>query len=78
MEEIHIGERIKQRAEELRIGTTERGKIIGVTKQGIYRIHRQKTINTGRLQQLCVALDFDFFALYVKSPVMEDTDITTV
>jgi len=66
MEELHIGERIKERAKELRIGATELGGIINTSKQNIYGIYKRRTIDTGLLKKISQALDCDFFALYME------------
>ena len=61
---IHIGEKIKQRAKELRIGSTELGKLINTSKQNIYGIFKRKSIDSEILRKLSKALDFDFFQYY--------------
>jgi len=66
MEELHIGECIKKRATELRIGATELGNLINTSKQNIYGIYKRRTIDTGLLKKLSAALDYDFFDLYSK------------
>jgi len=63
---IHIGERIKQRAKELRIGPTELGKIINTSKQNVYGIFKRESIDTALLEKLGKALKYDFFALYIN------------
>ena len=67
MEELHIGERIKARAIELRMGATELGKLINTSKQNIYGIYNRRTINTGQLKKISEALDYDFFSLYTEA-----------
>src|ERR1044072_1464840 len=61
---MHIGEKVKARAKELRIGPTELARKIRTSKQNIYGIYNRETIDTGLLQKLSKALDFDFFAYY--------------
>src|SRR4051812_41417017 len=61
---MHIGEKVKARAKELRMGPTELARAIKTSKQNIYGIYLRETIDTGLLQKLGKALDFDFFAYY--------------
>ena len=61
---IHIGEKIKQRAEELRIGSTELGKLVNTSKQNVYGIYKRKSIDSEMLRKLAKALDYDFFQYY--------------
>ena len=71
---IHIGEKIKQRAKELRIGPTELGRMINTSKQNIYGIFKRESIDTALLEKLGKALKYDFFTLYVNpklSPAKE-------
>lgn len=63
---IHIGERIKQRARELRIGPTELGRMINTSKQNIYGIFKRESIDTALLEKLGKALRYDFFTLYIN------------
>lgn len=64
---INIGEKIKARAKELRIGPTELGKMINTSKQNIYGIYKRKSLDTYTLSKLSTALKFDFFALFGQS-----------
>jgi hypothetical protein len=61
---MHIGEKVKARAKELRMGPTELARAIKTSKQNIYGIYLRETIDTGLLQKLGKALDFDFFVYY--------------
>jgi hypothetical protein len=64
---MHIGEKVKARAKELRIGPTELGKKIRTSKQNVYGIYQRSSIDTGLLQKLSKALDFDFFVYYTTT-----------
>ena len=71
---VHIGEKIKARAKELRIGPTELAKTINTSKQNIYGIFKRESIDTALLEKISKALDFDFFTLYINpklSPTKE-------
>lgn len=64
---IHIGEKIRQRAKELRIGPTELGKMIHTSKQNVAGIYKRKSIDAELLQKLSTALDCNFFDYYTSS-----------
>lgn len=59
--DIHIGELIRIRSKELRIGPTELGAKIETSKQNVYGIFKRKSIDTELLTKICRALDYDFF-----------------
>jgi transcriptional regulator with XRE-family HTH domain len=72
---VHIGEKIKQRSKELRIGPTELAGMINTSKQNIYGIFKRESIDTALLEKLGKALKYDFFALYINpklSPLKEN------
>ena len=61
---MHIGEKVKARAKELRIGPTELGRMIKTSKQNVYGIFERKSMDTELLQKLSKVLEFDFFVYY--------------
>lgn len=61
---INIGEKVKLRAKQLRIGPTELGKLIDTSKQNVYGIYKRKSIDAEILRKLSTALDYDFFEYY--------------
>ncbi|HSZ73021.1 MAG TPA: hypothetical protein VK750_10125 [Cytophagaceae bacterium] len=61
---LHIGEKIKARAKELRVGPTELASMINTSKQNVYGIYRRKTVDSELLKKLSLALKFDFFSNY--------------
>ena len=65
---IHIGEKIKQRAKELRMGPTELGQLINTSKQNVYGIFKRHSIDTDLLQKISKALQYDFFSHYTNTP----------
>lgn len=65
--EIHIGEIIKNKARELRIGPTELGEKINTSKQNVYGIYKRKSIDTDLLRKISNALGHNFFSYYVTS-----------
>jgi DNA-binding Xre family transcriptional regulator len=72
---IHIGEKIKERSKELRIGPTELAKIVSTSKQNIYGIFKRESIDSSLLQKFCKALNYDFFTFYINSKLPPNTDI---
>ena len=62
---VHIGEKIKARAKELKVGPTELGRVIHTSKQNISGIYKRKSIDTELLTKFSKALDFDFFQYYI-------------
>ena len=75
---IHIGERIRKRAKELRIGPTELGKMIHTSKQNVMGIYKRKSLDAEMLSKISKALDYDFFYHYQAqtSPPIFNGDIT--
>lgn len=71
---IHIGEKIKERAKELRIGPTELAKIVSTSKQNIYGIFKRESIDSSLLQKFCKALNYDFFSFYANPKLPPNTD----
>lgn len=68
LKDIHIGQEIKKRLDELQMTKTEFGRRIGVPQQHVNRIFDRDTIETKRLVKICHALDFNFFALFCQFP----------
>ncbi|MCB9234703.1 MAG: hypothetical protein H6581_23830 [Bacteroidia bacterium] len=64
---MHLGEKIRERCKELRIGPTELGEKIFTTKQNVYGIFRRKSLDTGLLEAISVALNFNFFQLLAQN-----------
>lgn len=71
---IHIGEKIKQRAKQLRIGPTELGKRINTSKQNIHGIYKRKSVDSILLKEISNALDFNFFQYYAAGSVSVAND----
>ena len=61
---LHIGERVKARAKELRIGPTELASMINTSKQNVYGIYKRKTLDSELLKKISLVLKFDFFSAY--------------
>jgi hypothetical protein len=67
MEEIHIGQQIKQVFETKGISVTEFARRINKSRENMYSIFSRKTIDSGLLLAISRVLEFDFFKLYSKN-----------
>jgi hypothetical protein len=67
MEEIHIGQKIKEVFDTKGISVTEFARRINKSRENMYSIFSRKTIDTGLLLAISQVLEFDFFRLYSKS-----------
>ena len=67
MEEIHIGQRIKEVFDTKGITVTEFARRINKSRENIYSIFSRKTIDTGLLLTISRVLDFDFFELFSRN-----------
>lgn len=67
---LHIGEKIKARAKELRIGPTELASLVNTSKQNIYGIYKRKTLDSDLLKKLSLALKHDFFSYYYDKQLL--------
>lgn len=61
---VHVGEAIDKRRNELGLSKSELGRRIGVPQQHINRILERETMETNRLVKVSEALDFNFFTLF--------------
>jgi hypothetical protein len=52
---MHIGDKIKNRAKDLRLGPTELAKIINTSKQNIYGIYKRNSVDSDLLFDLSKA-----------------------
>lgn len=64
MKEIHIGESIEKRRNQLMLTKTELAQRIGVSRQRLNSILAKPTIDTSLLIKICEAMDCNFFTLY--------------
>jgi hypothetical protein len=69
---VNIGEKVRLRAKELRIGPTELGALLNTSKQNIYSIYKRKSLDAETLRKLSVALKRDFFD-YFKPENLPET-----
>ena len=61
---VNIGQEIKKRAKEMRIGATELATLISTSRQNVYGIFGRKSLDTRLLEKFAVALEYNFFRLY--------------
>ena len=63
---IHIGEKIKQRIEDLGMSKKVFADRINKTRNVVYDIFKRKSIDTAQLHLISKVLDYDFFQFYSK------------
>mgnify|MGYP001589479765 CR=1 FL=1 len=68
--EIHIGQKIREKVKELRIGPTELSKMINTSKQNIYGIYKRRSIDTHLLSKISKALNHNFFKHYFSDEAL--------
>lgn len=78
LKEVHIGQAIKKRIEELGMTKSEFGRLIGVPQQHINRILERDTMETKKLIKVCRALEFNFFALFCEFPTSVNAYLAAV
>lgn len=61
---VHVGEAIEKRHNELGLSKSELGRKIGVPQQHVNRILERETMETKRLIKVSEALGFNFFTLF--------------
>lgn len=78
LRDVHIGQKLLERVDQLKMSKSEFARLIGVRQQHINRVFESPTIDTGKLKLASVALDFNFFTYYVelnKSIIAEESAI---
>ena len=78
LKEVHIGQAIKKRIEELGMTKSEFGRLIGVPQQPINRILERDTMEPKKLIKVCRALEFNFFALFCEFPTSVNAYLAAV
>ena len=66
MEDIHIGERIKNVFDSKGLTVSEFARRINKSRENTYDIFTRKTIDTGLLQIISRVLEYDFFRFYTQ------------
>lgn len=64
---IHLGSRILQLLEEKRISKSEFGRRIGIPSQNVNRLLEKESIETGKLIDVCEALEYNFFKEFIPA-----------
>lgn len=78
LKEVHIGQAIKKRLEELKMTKSEFGRLIGTPQQHVNRVFERETIETKKLVKISRVLDFNFFALYCDFPTQISAYLSAV
>lgn len=68
LKDVHIGEAIERRLKDIKMTKTDFGRLIDVPQQHVNRIFSRDTIETKKLERICRALDYNFFALFCNFP----------
>lgn len=73
---VHIGQKIKERALALRIGPTELARRINTTKQNTRSIFERASLDSLLLYEISKALEYNFFSFYdlakMENPKVEE------
>lgn len=67
MKDIHIGNTIRQQLQAQGIPVAELARLLQIQRPNLYRILRNRHINTALLCRICEVLHYDFFALYSQA-----------
>lgn len=68
LKNVHVGNEIAKRIQELDMSKTEFGRLIGVQQQHVNRILERETMETSKLVNVCNALDLNIFAKFCSFP----------
>ena len=75
---INIGLAIEQRINELGISKSEFGRRIGLASQNVKKFLDRESIDASKLVEVCKALDYDFFSLYVGKTCEGNTNLLNI
>ena len=78
IKDVHVGQAIDQRRNELGLSKSELGRRLGIPQQHINRLLERETMETKRLVKACKALDFNFFALFCPANPQVSAYLTAV
>lgn len=67
---VHIGEEIKKVLADRGMTNRRLAQLIGTGERNIYTLFNNESINTNQLQNISVALNFNFFTFYYTSEDM--------
>ena len=73
---INIGQKIKEKKEQLGLKTTELANKTNIDKRQAYRIYKKKSIDTDVLYDLSIQLNYDFFKLYSEELANKIASVT--
>lgn len=64
LKEVHVGEAIRKRLEELQMSKTEFGRLAGIRPQHVNKLLERDSIETQKLVKISNILQFNFFTLF--------------
>ena len=73
---INIGQKRKEKKEQLGLKTTELANKTNIDKRQAYRIYKKKSIDTDVLYDLSIQLNYDFFKLYSEELANKIASVT--
>lgn len=61
---VHVGNKIRERVEEIGMKKSEFARRINCSPQNVYDIFERKTLDSKLLSLICKVLDYDFFQYF--------------
>lgn len=74
LEEIHIGEEIRKKVQDIGLSDAEFGRRINTSRQNAQSIYERKSVDILLLSKICKALDFDFLSFYKDDKEQKSID----
>lgn len=68
--EIHIGEYIRKRVEEMEVSIDRICNFHHTTEEEVYKMYAQKSLDTEVLLRWCKLLEYDFFRIYCQHLIL--------
>lgn len=69
---VNIGECIKEISKSRLNNDSEFARRIGIVRQNVGRIYKNKSIDTELLRTICEVLDYNFFELFYENDVINN------
>lgn len=67
MEKVHIGNKIKEKVEEMNLTKKDFAEMISRSGTGVHELFRREYIRTDELERISEILNFNFFSYYAQS-----------
>jgi DNA-binding Xre family transcriptional regulator len=74
MSTIHIGQLVKEQVKRKRMRVAQLSEILNVSEPNVYKIYLRSSIDTVLLEKICIALDYNFFAIYSQRFSLDTKD----